>query len=61
MNGQVGDDVFLLHGFVPLAFLHARSGRARWCAGLRFKRVNGAVEPRTMVAHKLTFKGKRDD
>src|ERR1700676_2687679 len=53
MNGQVRDDVFLLHGFVPLAFVHAWSGRSRWGAGLRSESVKGAVGRRRMVPHKL--------
>src|ERR1700720_3652236 len=53
MNGQVRDDVFLLHGFVPLAFMHARRGRSRWGSGLRFESGKGGVGPRSMVRHKL--------
>src|SRR5260370_13196411 len=63
MHRQGGDDVRLLHGFVPLAFAHGRSVRLRWRAGLQLENIHRAVEPgrfvrtalprRRMVRHKL--------
>src|SRR5579859_2051788 len=59
MNGQVGDDVFLLDRFVPLALIHRRSSRVRRHAGLPLEDIDRAVEPGTVVAHKITSEKKK--